>query len=277
MERIPEIEFSNGESIPALGLGTWRLNGKECIEAVKIAVSELGYTHIDTAEAYGNHGEIAKAIKGFSREGLFITSKLWLTDLRYNDALKACDKALKELDTNYLDLYLIHWPKKEVPFKETFKALKEVVGEGKARSIGISNFTVKHLEKALPIAEEIGIKFVTNQVEFHPLFYQKELREYCESHNLVTTAYSPIARGAFMEEETLKSIGEKFGKTAAQVSLRWLFQKGIVIIPKAAKREHLEQNRAIFDFKLSEEDMNAIDSIETRKRFVAPDFNEFDE
>ncbi|MCD6434516.1 MAG: aldo/keto reductase [Candidatus Diapherotrites archaeon] len=273
MQQVPLVKLNDNNKIPRLGLGTWQLTGRKCIEAVRIAINEIGYRHIDTAEIYGNHREIAEAISDFKREELFITSKLWNTDHSYEDVFKACDRALEELNIEYLDLYLIHWPNKEVPIKETWKAMEELVKSDKVKSIGISNFTIHHIEDLLETAEILP---VTNQVEFHPYLYQRELQEFCERHNIVITAYSPLARGKIIGDPILKEIGEKYNKTETQVALRWLVQHNCIVIPKASSREHLERNYNIFDFELNNEDMERIDSLNRNERLVMPSFHEFD-
>jgi diketogulonate reductase-like aldo/keto reductase len=257
--------------MPVLGLGTWELTGNTCYNAVKIAL-KLGYTHIDTAEIYGNQSEIGNAISNFNRNNLFITSKVWYDNLHYNDVLIACEKTLEDLGIDYLDLYLIHWPNRNIPMRETFDALKELYDKGKVKSIGVSNFTIRHLKEALKISNLISV----NQVEFHPFLYQKELLFFCEKHNIKIIAYSPLARTEVFSDKTIKTIANKYNKTPAQISLRWLLQKGIVVIPKASSKKHLKENLNVFDFEVSNEDMRKIDSIKTQKRLVNPDFTEFD-
>jgi diketogulonate reductase-like aldo/keto reductase len=270
--QIPSFRFGNGNSIPALGLGTWQLTGSKCENAVKIAL-ELGYNHIDTAEAYGNQKEIGKAINGFGRKKLFITSKIWNDNLHFQGTINSCDKILKELGTDYLDLLLIHWPVKKIPFEETFRAFEELEKSGKAKSFGVSNFTIRHLEEALPKAK---ISIVNNQCEFHPYLFQKELLEYCNQHKIIFTAYSPLGRKEILDDKLIKEIAEKYSKTAAQVCLRWIFEKGIVVIPKASSEEHLKENMEIFGWELSKEDSQKIDSIQKNRRIINPFFGDFD-
>ena len=261
---IPHIKLESGSSVPQLGLGTWKLTGNDCTAAVETAL-KLGYTHIDTAEHYGNHVEIAEAIGGFDRSKLFITSKVWLTDLRRGDVLKACDRALKELCTDYLDLYLIHWPNPSVPLAESLGAMSELYRTGKIKSIGVSNFTIRHLEEALGA----GVPISMNQVEFHPGLYQKELLDFCKERNIFVTAYSPLGRGGLIGDKTITSIAGKNGKTPAQVCLMWLVQKGMVVIPKAASEAHLKENMCIFGWKLGDADMNSIDAMGSNNRIIA--------
>jgi len=250
-------ELSNGHRIPVLGLGTWHLSGSECRYVVRKAL-ELGYRHIDTAEMYGNQREIGEAIKGFSRSKMFVTSKVWSSNLLYNDVLKACDRTLLELDTSYLDLYLIHWPNPSVPLKETFKALEELVSEGKVRSVGVSNFDVSLLRDALEVA---GIPVTVDQVRFHPYSYERDLIEFCKDNKVVVTAYSPLGRGSMISDRTIWDTAAKYNKTPAQICLRWCLQKGTVVIPKARSEEHLKENMGIFDWRISEGDIERIDSL----------------
>ncbi|MCK4715020.1 MAG: aldo/keto reductase, partial [Candidatus Aenigmarchaeota archaeon] len=248
--KIPEVKLSDGHRMPILGLGTWQLAGDTCLNAVKEAL-KLGYAHIDTADIYGNHREVGEAIKGHDRSELFITTKAWRSDFAYDNLLKACDRSLKEIGTEYLDLYLLHWPNDSFPISETMKALNKLVEDGKVRSIGISNFDEDRIEEAIKHSK---VPIVTNQVEFHAHLYQKELLEYSKNMSIVITAYSPVARGHIMSDRLLKEIGDRQGKTVGQVSLRWLVQHGIVVIPKST-RPHLRENMDIFDWKLTEKEM----------------------
>jgi len=264
MEIIPTHKLRSNYYIPVLGLGTWRLLSKECEEVVRKTL-EIGYRHIDTAEYYENQKEIGKAIREFPRSELFITSKVWGTNLKFKSVLKACESTLKELNTSYLDLYLIHWPNPEVPLEETLRAMKVLHEDGKVRSIGVSNFKISLLQQALEIEE---IPVCVNQVEFHPYLYQKELLEFCKKNNIVLVAYCPLARGRIIRDKTIKELADKYGKTPAQISLRWILQKDAVPIPKASSEEHLSENMGIFDWKLSREDVNKIDSIGIEERIV---------
>ncbi|MDI6826070.1 MAG: aldo/keto reductase [Candidatus Aenigmarchaeota archaeon] len=260
--KIPTQKLRSNYSIPVLGLGTWQLLGKECERAVRKAL-EMGYRHIDTAEIYDNQTEIGKAIQGFDRSELFITSKVWETNLRFKSVLKACESTLKELNTSYLDLYLIHWPNPSVLLEETFRAMKILHEDGKVRSIGVSNFGLPLLKQALEVEE---IPVCVDQVEFHPYLYQKELLEFCKKHDIVFVAYSPLARGKILDDKTIKELADKYGKSPAQISLRWILQKGAITIPKASSEEHLKENMDVFDWKLSKRDVSKIDSIKIQKK-----------
>jgi len=266
---VEVLTFNDNNKVPVLGLGTWRLKGKECTSIVKKAL-ELGYTHIDTAEMYENESEIGKATRGYDRSKLFITSKVWPRNLHYDDVITACERSLKKLDTDYLDLYLIHWPNESVPAEETFSAMGELRKRGLIKSVGVSNYTIVQLEGALSVSP---VDIVTNQVEFHPYLYQKELLEYCNANKIILTAWAPLARGEILNDPELKRIAKLYQKTTAQVSLRWLLQKGLIAIPKASKEKNLKENIAIFDWSLTEDDISSIDTISIEKRLIDLSFN----
>jgi 2,5-diketo-D-gluconate reductase B len=268
--RIPEVRLSDGNRMPLLGLGTWQMQGATCVNAVRKAL-DMGYTHIDTADIYGNHREVGKAISGHERSELSITSKVWRTDLAYKDVLRACDRALREIGTDYLDLYLIHYPNDRFPIEETLKAFKRLVEDEKIRSAGLSNFYDERLSSAL---EGFEIPLVTNQVEFHPYLYQKGLLDFCKKNDVVVTAYSPLARGAVLDDPVISGIAERHGKSTAQVSLRWLLQHGMTAIPKSSSEKHLRENMDIFAWELTRKEMGDIDSLKLHDRFVNPSFIE---
>ena len=261
--------------LPLLGLGTFELKGHLCTETVKQAL-EIGYRHIDTSINYENQEAIKKAIKGFDRKQLFITSKfeLDMLDLKKIDASveETCDLALKQLGTDYLDLYLIHWPHRAFPMSDVFKALEKLVKKGKIKKAGVSNFTIHHLENLL----NDGCKPAANQVEFHPYLYQKELWEYCKAEKIELIAYRPFGQGPLLKDSILKKIGAAHHKNSAQVILRWLMQKEIPTIPKASSEKHLAENFAISDFELSTQEMHEIDKLNKNKRFCDIEDSEFD-
>ncbi len=258
--------------LPHVGLGTWELRGDECIKIVEIAL-DLGYRHIDTAQAYKNHRAIAKAIKNFDRKKLYITSKIELekeVDIQspVTSVRNACEKALKELDTDYLDLYLIHWPEPNFPLGKIFETMEKLVSEGKILKAGVSNYTIHHLEDL----RKIGCTPFANQVEFHPYLYQKELLNYCQSHQIQLISFRPFGFGKLIHEEPLfKQIGDKYSKTGAQVILRWLLQKNVPVVPKASSKKHLRENLQIFDFSLTEDEMAQLDGLNRNQRYCMPD------
>jgi 2,5-diketo-D-gluconate reductase B len=259
-------QLRDGRLIPQLGLGTWQLTGEQCRTTVSDAI-RMGYRHIDTAFAYGNHTEVAAGIAdgGVPRDKLFVTTKIPLGKQSRSQVLELGSAIRKELVTDYVDLLLIHWPNRDVPFEETFAALHELMERGVARSIGISNFNaelVKRADGASPAP------IVTNQVEFHPFLYQKRLLETCEALDIRLTAYSPLARGEALRDERLIEIGRAHDATGAQVSLAWLLAKGLIVIPKASSREHLESNLASTDIRLSTAEIERIDSFGDHRRQV---------
>jgi len=245
----------NGVKMPCLGIGTYKVeNGSTVIESVKEAL-KVGYRHIDTAAFYNNEDGVGTAIKesGVSREDIFLVSKVWNSDQGYEKTLKAFHSSLKKLGTNYLDLYLIHWP---TPLhKETWRALEKLYKDGFIRAIGTSNFTVNHIKDIMVDAEILPM---VNQVEFHPYLVQSELRKFCRENSIQLEAWSPLMRGKIIEIPLLQELAEKYGKTISQIVLRWDLQMGVVTIPKSTNPSRIKENAGVFDFHLSEEDVNKI-------------------
>ncbi len=256
-----------GAQVPAVGLGTWRLSGKPCYEAVRSAL-DLGYRHIDTAEMYGNDQEVGRAIRecGIARGEIFLTTKVPPGKLRASDAKRSAEDSLKRLGLPYVDLLLVHWPSSEAPLGETLGAFAELRAAGKTRFIGVSNFNVPLLNEAI---ERHGADLLCNQVEYHPYLSQRPVLEAVRRHGMMLTAYAPIAKGSAAGDAVLGSIGQKYGKSAAQISLRWLIeQDGVAAIPKAASRAHIAANIDIFDFALSAEDRARIDRLQGGRRLL---------
>lgn len=257
--------------MPWFGLGVFKVeNGSEATESVKAAIKN-GYRSIDTAAIYKNEEGVGIGIKesGVAREELFITSKVWNEDQGYETTLAAFEKSLERLQLDYLDLYLIHWPGKD-KYKDTWRALEKLYKDGKIRAIGVSNFQVHHLEELLKDAE---IKPMVNQVEFHPCLTQKELRDYCKEQGIQLEAWSPLMQGQLLDNEVLTQIAEKHNKSVAQVILRWDLQHEVVTIPKSIKEHRIIENADIFDFELSQEDMDKIDALNKDER-VGPNPDE---
>lgn len=261
------IALADGFNMPRFGLGVYKVQeGEEVVESVKAALA-AGYKSIDTAALYKNEDGVGRAIKesGVPREELFVTTKVWNTDQGYDSTLAAFEASINKLKLDYVDLYLVHWPVKG-KYKETWKALEKLRQDGRVRSIGVSNFQIHHLEDLLKSAE---IQPAVNQVELHPLLSQTELREYCRKHGIVVEAWAPLAQGRLLDNEALQAIGAKYGKTTAQVILRWDLQNDIVTIPKSVKESRIKENADIFDFDLSAEDLAQIDALNRNQRFGA--------
>ena len=258
----------NGHPVPALGFGTWQLEGEDCYEAVRDAV-ELGYRHIDTAQMYGNEAEVGQALaeSGVDRHEIFLTTKIWMEDLPRDRFLDAAGASLDKLRTDHVDLMLIHWPDPDVPLDEPIAALRQLQEEKRVRHIGVSNFTPTLLD----LADAKG-PVECLQVEYHPFLGQDHLLREVRARGMMLTAYCPLARGEVMDNQTLRSIGEAHGKSAAQVTLRWLVQQDSVsAIPKAADREHRRSNLEIFDFELSDDEMERIFALDRGQRLIDPD------
>jgi methylglyoxal/glyoxal reductase len=267
----------NGVKMPWLGIGVFKVEeGPELVHAVKTAIKH-GYRSVDTAAIYGNEVGVGQGIRegmkeaGISREDLFVTSKVWNTDLGYESTLAAYETSLNKLGLEYLDLYLIHWPV-EGKYKDAWRALETLYKEGRVKAIGVSNFQIHHLEDLMQDAE---IKPMVNQVEYHPRLTQKELQSFCQKHGIQLEAWSPLMQGQLLDNEVLQEIANKYNKSVAQVILRWDLQNGVVTIPKTTKEHRIIENASIFDFELTEEDMERIDGLNQNHR-VGPDPDNFD-
>ncbi len=249
----------NGARVPQLGLGTWELRGDVCAKMVAEAL-KLGYRHIDTAEMYGNEEAVGEGIRAsrVARDQIFVTTKVWFTHLERGPLLQAAKESLARLKLDYVDLYLIHWPNKLVPLEETIGALNEVKERGLAKNIGVANFTVTLVREAAKLSKA---KLVNNQIEMHPYLDQSKVIAECKKQGMSVTAYSPIVKGAAVQDKTLQKINAAHKRTAAQVSLRFLVQQGIIVIPRTSKPERLSENAAIFDFELSNEEIKAIHAL----------------
>lgn len=251
-----------GVRVPRIGLGTWNMRGDSCLRAVLHAL-EMGYRHIDTAEMYGNEREVGRALSesGLPREDIYLVTKVWTNHLRHADVLAACSQSLEKLDTSYIDLYLIHWPGSDVPVAETIGAMELLVQDGKVRQIGVSNFSTTQLQEARSVG---STPIKCDQVKFSPHYPQHRLLSYCQEHEILLTAYTPLEKGGVGGERDLQAIGEKHGKTAAQIVLRWLIEKDFVAaIPKASNPEHQQENLDVFGFSLDDKDRKAIEELGT--------------
>jgi diketogulonate reductase-like aldo/keto reductase len=251
--------LNNGVKIPRLGLGVYQAPpGESTLHAVKYAL-KIGYRHIDTAWLYGNEIDVGRAIResGIEREEIFITTKVWNSDQGYQSTLAACDRSLKLLGLPYVDLYLIHWPV-EGRGKDTWKAMIQLLNEGKTRAIGVSNYEVFHLQE---IFQNFDVIPSVNQVEFHPFLFQEKLLEFCKNSNIQLEAYSPLTRGQRLNHHILVGLAKKYGKSSAQILIRWNLQHGLVVIPKSIHENRIRENIQVFDFQLEETDMKLLNSL----------------
>lgn len=257
---IPDVKLDDKVQIPQVGLGLWKMKDKdECKAAVQAAL-EIGYRHFDTAQVYGNEAYLGEALQenGIKREGVFITTKIAVKHFRPKTVLSSFDDSLKNLQTDYVDLLLLHFPVTLLR-KGAWKKLEEIHASGRARTIGVSNYTIRHLQELL---DKSAIKPVVNQVELHVFLQQPELVEYCREQGIAIEAYSPLAHGQGMDDATLQAIAKKHSKSAAQVMLRWCVEQGFVILPKSTHRGRIQENFDVFDFGLDDDDKAQLKSLD---------------
>lgn len=248
--------------MPLVGFGTYALGGETVTESVRTAL-DAGYRHVDTAEGYRNERAVAAGMERYDREDVFLTSKVLPKNLHYESVLEACEASLDRLGTDYLDLYLVHWPNPTISLRETLAAMERLHEAGKVRNVGVSNFSKYQLMFALHVAD---VPIAVNQVEFHPWFYQADLLEYCEDNDVVLTAAAPLARTDVLDDPTIRDVAEAYDRTPAQVVLRWQVQKGVATIPKSSTPDHIRSNLGVGGWELDEEDVRRIDDTDTEKR-----------
>lgn len=273
------VQFYNGRTMPKIGLGTYRVkDSDECRESVKYAI-EQGYRSIDTAMIYGNEETVGQGIKeglestGLSREDLFITSKLWLTDFGRQNVEDAYRQSVAKLGLDYLDLYLMHWPgTNEAVMIDTWRGMEDLYKQNQVKNIGVSNFTPEHFEALLA---QVSIKPVINQVEFHPYLTQNKLRKYLEAQNIIMESWSPLMNSQILHDEVINEVANEVGKTPAQVVIRWNIQHDDVVIPKSVTPHRIEENLDVWNFELSDNQMERIDQLNQDKR-IGPNPLEFD-
>ncbi len=252
-------QLNNGVCMPVLGLGVYQIrSGRESYQAVSTAL-EIGYRHIDTASYYGNEEDIGKAVRDSAvpREEIFVTTKLWNSDHGYDSALRAFDASLRRLNLDYLDLYLIHFPVTSLR-KESWRALEKILKNGRARAIGVSNYTERHLQELL---NQSSIVPAVNQVEFSPFLYQRDLLEFCRRQGIQLTAYAPLTEGHRLNDPRITAIAKKHGRTNAQIMLRWAVQHEVAVIPKSKHADRIAENADVFSFELTSEEMAILDRL----------------
>lgn len=258
------VFLNTDEEMPLLGLGVYKATGENEVETAILHATDAGYRLIDTASAYANEDGVGRGIAKCQvpRKELFITTKIWNNAQRLGDITGAFNRSLERLQLDYIDLYLIHWP---VPgcFLNTWKELVKLYESGRVRSIGVSNFEIRHLEELASVSDIVP---AVNQIEFHPYWYQKELLEYCKSKGIQVQAYAPLARGAYLDNDIICVLATKYGKTPAQIGLRWALQKGVAVIPKSTNPQRIQSNGNIFDFEIEPEDMAYIDQLNKNYR-----------
>jgi diketogulonate reductase-like aldo/keto reductase len=254
------VRIAEGVEIPVLGLGVYQSRpGEETYAAVRAAL-EMGYRHVDTARAYGNEGDVGRAIRdsGLPRDEIFVTTKLWNADHGRERALRACDESLDRLGMERVDLYLVHWPVEGLR-AETWRAMERIRADGKARAIGVSNYTVRHLDELLATAE---VPPAVNQVELHPFLQQRELHAYSRGRGIQLEAYAPLVKARRLDDPVLARVARRHGKTPAQVLVRWCLEREVVAIPKSVRPDRIRENAAVFDFALDPDDLRALDGLD---------------
>jgi len=265
------VNYPRASGMPMLGIGTWQNEDPErCANAVQTAL-DMGYRHVDTAQAYRNEDAVGDGIAAadVDREDVFLATKVWTSKLSYDDVLASTEDSLDRLGTDYLDLLYVHWPANEYDAEDTLAAFDELYDEGKIERVGVSNFEPRHLDEARDV---LDAPVFANQVELHPLLQQEDLREYADEHDIELVAYSPLARGEVFDVPELTEIAEKHGVSEAQVSLAWIREKDITAIPKATSESHIRDNWESLELSLDAEDVAKIDGIDRRNRRVDPDF-----
>jgi diketogulonate reductase-like aldo/keto reductase len=258
MSDIPTRTLPSGDELPLVGFGTWDLEGGSFDGAVRAAL-DAGYGHVDTAEGYRNEAELGEVLAEYDREELFLTSKVSPEHLNYNSVIEACEDSLERLGTDYLDLYLIHWPNPAISLRETLSAMEKLHDRGLIRNVGVSNFSAYQLSCAHHVAD---VPIAVNQIEFHPYFQRPDLVEYCRESDTVVEAAAPLARGALFDDETVTELAETYDRSPAQVVLKWAVDQGIVVLPKSNSPAHVRENLALFDWELDADDAARLDALD---------------
>ena len=262
----PSTTLPSGDGLPQVGLGTWDLDDQQATESVRAAL-DAGYTHIDTAEGYFNEGAIGEALAEYDRDDVFLTSKVLPKHLSYESLVESCKASLDRLDTDYLDLYLVHWPNPAISLRETLSAMAHLHEENLVRNVGVSNFSAYQLSAAHHVSD---VPIAVNQIEYHPWYTQDDVLEYCHKTETVVEAAAPLGRTDVLGDETVQAVAEKYEKTPAQVVLRWAVENGVVVLPKSTSADHIRSNAALFDWELDDEDRERIDAIEREEAVYTP-------
>ncbi|MCB9423373.1 MAG: aldo/keto reductase [Ardenticatenaceae bacterium] len=264
--------LNNGLEMPWLGFGVFQIDDGQKVKQAVLSALEVGYRSIDTAAVYKNEVGVGEALResGIPREDIFLTTKVWNSDMRASRAMAAFEESLERLGTDYVDLYLVHWPVAG-HYGETWQVLEEIYGNGRVKAIGVSNFQIHHLEDILRNGHIVP---AVNQIEFHPLLVQPDLLQFCQEHEIQVEAWSPLMQGEIVDVPVVQKLAEKYGKTPAQIALRWNLQHDVVTIPKSVRPHRIAENADIFDFALADADMKLLDVLDEGKR-VGPDPNNF--
>ena len=252
---VPSATLPSGDELPVVGAGTWDIEGDTVRESVRAAL-DAGYAHVDTAEGYMNENEIGDVLADYDRDDVFLTSKVLPKNLGYEDVLSSCEASIDRLGTDYLDLYLIHWPNPAISLHETLSAMEKLYDEGKVRNVGVSNFSAYQLSAAHHVSD---VPIAVNQIEFHPWFQRPDLVDYCRETDTVIEAAAPLARTETFEDDTVQELAEQYEKSPAQIVLKWAVENDVVVLPKSSSPEHVRQNLDLFDWDLDDEDRRRLD------------------
>ncbi|WP_436911972.1 aldo/keto reductase [Halosimplex marinum] len=252
---VPTQTLPSGDELPQVGYGTWNIGGETVTEGVRAAL-DAGYGHVDTAEGYKNEAEIGEALADYDREDVFLTSKVLAKNLNYDSVIESCRDSLDRLGTDYLDLYLIHWPNPAISLRETLDAMATLHDEGLVRNVGVSNFSAYQLSCAQHISD---VPIAVNQIEFHPWLQRPDLVEYCRETDTVVEAAAPLARTEVFEDEAVQQLADEYGRHPAQIVLKWAVERDIVVLPKSSSPDHVESNLELFDWSMADEDLETLD------------------
>lgn len=266
-DSVPTRELPSGDKLPLVGFGTYSIPRDETEQVVRTAI-EMGYRYLDCAEGYGNEAEVGAAVDEYNRQELFLASKLVPANHSYENVFSACEASLDRLGTDYLDLYMIHWPNPAVSLRETLDAMATLQEDGLVRNVGVCNFDAYHLKFARRIAD---VPIAVDQIELHPWFKQQELREYCSGEDVALTAAAPLARTRVFDDDIVRRLADEYGKSPAQITLRWQVQKGIATIPRSSSESHIHANFDVTDWELDDDDVDLIDGIDRRERVYTID------